>query len=83
MSVVKLDYNNIMKIAAKEGDIETVKLCIEKGATDYDVAMANAALGGHIADYSSNAENVGAIVISMKLYVRAAEEWSYRDYEAL
>ena len=45
---VNLDYNNIMKIAAKEGDIETVNLCKEKGATDYDSAMSNAALGGHI-----------------------------------
>ena len=34
--------------AAKEGRLEIVKLCKEKGATDFNRAMCSAAENGHI-----------------------------------
>ena len=42
------DFNQVMEIAAAEGQIKIVKLCKEFGATNFNWAMENAAENGHI-----------------------------------
>ena len=42
------DYNLIMRYAAEQGNINIVKLMMEKGASDYRPAMRSAAYEGHI-----------------------------------
>jgi len=44
----RLNYNEAMIIAAKNGHIDIVKLMLEKGTTNYNEAMIIAAKNGHI-----------------------------------
>ena len=57
--LVSLLENSAMRRAAREGHIDLVKLCKERGATDFDGAMWRAAYRGHI-DIAKLCEEWGA-----------------------